>query len=212
MSMSRMTVLRTNRLAHRFVRLSRQANATGIVDVVHETGYHKAAEILVSQGVEPSFKHKIPVEVYAPGIGISREGLYVNYDKPYLGGYGFIRLFLKVPRTSLVVSPELEQNGVTDVDYALNHHDGAITTGKLPPSVFYKVEIRGQTMTPAEYLKERGFEENVPRLPTVEEYEAWIRKNAEQFYLNEDKINDSVRGYERGSLQHKIELAAEMNE
>lgn len=189
-----------------------RANATDIVDVVTETGYHRDAEILLSQGVEPSFKHKVLVNEYAPGRGISREGLYVNYDKPYLGGYGFIRLFLRVPRTSLDVSPELAQNGITNVDYALNSHDGAITVGKLPASVFYKVEIHGKTMAPAEYLNERGFERDVPELPSVSAYEDWLRKNAEQFHLGPHHIDTSLWAYERGSLKRKMDLAAEMNE
>ena len=208
-----MSVLRVNRLAHHLVARSRRAKATDMVDVVTETGYHRDAEILLSQGVEPSFKHKVPVGEYAPGLGISREGLYVNYDKPSsAGSYGFIRLFLRVPRMSLAVSPELAQNGITDVEYALNSHDGAVTVGKLPPSVFYKVEVRGQAMAPAEYLKERGFEQDVPSLPSVAEYEAWLRKNAERFHLRPHNIDTSIRAYERGSLQDKLELAAEMDE
>ena len=184
--------------------------SSGLADVVTETGYHDHAEILVSQGVEPSFKRKYEVSTYAPGLGVDREGLYVNYDKAHLGGYGFIRLFLRVPRRQLRVSPELAQNGITDVDYAFNSHDGAVTVGVLSPSVFYKVEIRGVTMTPEEYLKSRGFE-NVPKLPTVPEYEAWLRQNAEKFFLQERHIDSTLSSYERANLQGKMDHVESMD-
>lgn len=185
------------------------------VSVVTETDLEHAL-ILLSQGVEPSFKAKIPIYVYGPGKGIDRENLYVSHPTAWSkGGYGNIRLHLRLNQNQLQIPHELKQMGYTnnDLEFALKSTDGAVTKGNISPTAFEKVEIydngKWESMSPKEFMAKHGYL-NTPKLPTAEEYKKAIQANAEKWFLNSEKIVDLTIQYSRAGLSDKIELAQEV--
>jgi len=190
-------------------------------DVVTETN-RKDAVILLTQGIEPSFKAKRPMGdgwEYSPGAGIDREGLYVAYPG-YATGYGDVRLYLTLNRNQVKVSPELEQRGYSNddksIEFALTSSDGAVTTGRIPKNVFTKVEVynrqtfESDVMTPQEFLQGEDAGDEIPQLPTMDEYEQWLKAHADELNLQPRHIDSTLRDYERSGLQGKLDHAREM--
>lgn len=199
-------------------------SSAAVHDVVSEMD-HKSAEILLSQGVRPDFKRDRMVTEYAPGAGLERGGLYVSKEgASSKGSFGNVRLHLSVPEENLEVPQEMKQLGYAkgrevageeSLDYVMRTENGAVTTGELPPSAFNKVEVyrdgKWETKTPANYLKDRGVSD-IGRLPSAGDYESVVRKNADKWFLGEDKIQQTVSDYNRAGLREKHELASMLTE
>lgn len=199
-------------------------SSAAVHDVVSEMD-HKSAEILLSQGVRPDFKRDRMVTEYAPGAGLERGGLYVSKEgASSKGSFGNVRLHLSVPEENLEVPQEMKQLGYAkgkevageqSLDYVMRTENGAVTTGELPPSAFNKVEVyrdgKWETKTPADYLKDRVVSD-IGRLPSAGDYESVVRKNADKWFLGEDKIQQTVSDYNRAGLREKHELASMLTE
>jgi hypothetical protein len=189
----------------------------GIYDVVSETD-EEGAKVLLTQGIEPSFKARIPgASGYAPGKGLEREGLYVSdAEASSKGSFGKVRLYMSVGKEHLGAPQEMRQLGRVDLDDVVGTENGAVTKGRLPRDVFKAVEVsRGggkwERMTPSEYLKSVGVDAaRVPQLPSVPEYGKWVRRNAERFHLRSDQVEDVIHDYNRGTLEEKVSMAREM--
>jgi hypothetical protein len=175
----------------------------------------KQAVILLTQGIEPSFKPQIASGFdYAPGRGIDREGLYVispNEEPPGVGG---IKLHLMIDKSQLKVPPEHAQRGTTDLDFALRTADGAVTQGRIDKSVFTGVEVyshkTGWTpMTPQEFLASMKVGET-PQLPTVDEFRKTLEARADELFLKPHQVHQIVHDYNRSSLENKIMHAKEL--
>ena len=188
--------------------------AKGIYDIISETD-EETAKILLTQGVEPSFKPDIPeVTEYAPGRGAEREGLYTaNQEAFSKGSFGKVRLYLTTKLDTLKSPREMEQLGRKNVDDVLRTENGAITVGVLPKSVFQAVEVnRGGKwviMSPGQYLKSIGLSGNVPKLPSVPTYRSWLKKNASSFHLSTSQVDEISNDYNRASLEDKIWMSEE---
>lgn len=172
------------------------------------------ASVLLTQGVEPSFKRKIPVDEYQPGRGIDRDNLYVMYPNATTkGSFGRIRLHLKLNQSQLDVSQEMKQFGHTDIEHALTSSDGAVTQGRIPKEAFFQVEVYSdgnwKVMLPVEFLQSIRVGVT-PALPTVDQYQQELEKHAEEWFLSPRKVQDMIMQYNRASLQDKIELAREV--
>lgn len=189
--------------------------ADGVYDVISETDADTAA-ILLTQGVEPSFKPRIaPVTEYAPGRGLERDGLYVANDEAFSrGSFGRVRLYMTAGKGSLKSPAEMEQLGRTDVDDALGTENGAVTVGKLGKDTFAKVAVwdggAWKEMSPDEFLRSIGVDPGFRELPSVPAFEAKLRDLASSLYLREDDVLDMVHDYNRASLQDKDWLASEI--
>lgn len=184
-------------------------------NVVTETNKDTAL-LFLTQGIDPSFKSKHFSGEYAPGRGISREGTYVFYPNvSSKGSYANVRLHLQLYPYQLEVSPEMKQLGYEDIDLALRSHDGAITTGRIPKDQIIKVEEYQhpgwKEYSPKEYIEKYNMQD-APNLPSVGEYETWIRKHADELFLSPRKIQDAVEAYRKASIKDKIELAKEMED
>lgn len=188
----------------------------GRVNVVTETSLEDA-DVLVSQGLRPDFKRKRNVDVYSPGAGLEREGTYVAEEGAFSkGSFGNVRVHLEVDKQELDVPQELKQLGYSkdSLDFALKNEQGAITTKELPPSRVKSVEIydhasgKWSSMSSEEYKKKRQIE-GIPRLPSMQEYESQLRKNSEEWFLDESRIQDLLTGYNRAPLTVKLDLSKE---
>jgi hypothetical protein len=65
-------------------------------------------------------------------------------------------------------------------------------------------------MTPQEFLQQQDIADNIPQLPTVGEYEQWLRANAEKLHLQDRNILQALHDYERSDLRGKLDHAREM--
>jgi SPP1 gp7 family putative phage head morphogenesis protein len=183
-------------------------------------GSHEAAEILLSQGIRPDFKRERVVSEFAPGAGLEREGAYVARENAFSkGSFGPVRMHLNVPESKLDVPQEMKQLGYEkgkevagkeSLDYVLGTENGGVTKGEIAPEAFHKVEVyqngKWESMTPAEYLASREVAE-VPRLPGMKEYEASLRKHADEWGLKEHNIQKLLTDYNRAKLTDKHYLA-----
>lgn len=182
--------------------------AAGNYDVISETDAASAA-VLLTQGVEPSFKPDIgEVGEYAPGVGLERGGLYVANDEAFSkGSYGKVRLYMSTEKQSLKSPLEMEQLGRMDIDDVLGTENGAVTVGKLPKSAFKGVEVykngKWEKMTPSDFLESIGVDPNFPKLPSVPSFKAELESKAKGLFLGQDQIDDLVHDYNRGSLDDK---------
>jgi len=189
--------------------------AQGIYDVISETD-EDTAKVLLTQGIEPSFKPRIAeVTEYAPGRGLEREGLYVANDETFSkGSFGRVRLYMTTDKGTLKSPAEMEQLGRTDVDDALGTENGAVTVGKLPKDTFVKVAIyeggKWNEMEPADFLESRGVDPNFRQLPSVPEFAAKLRDMAPNLYLRSDQVENMIHDYNRGSLDDKLWFAEEI--
>ena len=188
--------------------------AAGIYDVISETD-PETAKILLTQGVEPSFKPQIAGGGdYAPGKGLERGGLYVANEEAFSkGSFGKVRLYMTTNAKSLRSPQEMKQLGREKLDDVLGTENGAVTDGVLGKGIFSKVLWnRGgswQEMTPAEFLSANGVRGNVPKLPSVPRYKKWLNDNAKALFLSDTGIQQLLNDYNRGSLEDKIWMAEE---
>jgi hypothetical protein len=186
----------------------------GHYDVITETD-EEGAKILLTQGVEPSFKPQIGEQTeYAPGKGLEREGLYVANEESFSkGSFGRVRLYLSTSKDNLKSPQEMRQLGRGDIDDVLGTENGAVTVGQLSKGVFVAVEIRQGNkwvqMKPGDYLESIGVSANTPKLPTVPKYQKWVQSNAERLFLRSDQVARVVHDYNRASLEDKLWMAKE---
>ena len=188
--------------------------AKGIYDVISETDV-ESAKILLTQGVEPSFKPQIQeVTEYAPGRGAEREGLYVaNQEAFSRGSFGKVRLYMTTKKDGLRSPLEMSQLGRKDVDDVLASENGAVTSKVLSKNTFVAVELRQNgkwvTMSPSQFLKSVGVSSNTPKLPTVPTYKKWLTSNAGSFHLSIDQVDEIAHDYNRATLEDKLWMAEE---
>ncbi len=188
--------------------------AEGFYDVISETD-EETAKILLTQGIEPSFKPDIPeVGEYAPGRGAEREGLYVANEEAFSkGSFGRTRLYLSTETENLKSPIEMRQLGRNDLGDVLGTENGAVTEGFVPKSAFVAVEThqggKWVRQAPAEYLKSVGVDSDTPKLPTVPAMQAHVAKNAESWHLSETQVSDFVHDYNRASLEDKVWMASD---
>lgn len=186
-------------------------------NVITETD-HNAAEVIVSQGIVPDFKRD-PGEVttFQPGRGIERQGLYVADEKSFSrGSFGNVQILIDSPAGTITLPVEQTQLGVDNVETALGNENGAVISTRVDPSNITGVRVfRGgtkwDTLTPEEYLKERGVT-NIPALPSVAEFEAAVKENADALFLSESKVQAAVSDYQRQTLAEKHENAKMFDE
>jgi hypothetical protein len=193
-----------------------QRRAEGFYDVISETD-EETAKILLTQGIEPSFKPNIgEVSQYAPGQGLEREGLYVANDEAFSrGSFGKVRLYLSTTADALKVPKEMTQLGHKGIDSPLKSENGAVTTGRLGPEIFARVAVskspgQWEHMSPTDFLSSVGISGSFPKLPSVPQYESHLRSVAKQLRIPEWKLDDIIFDYNRASLEDKQWLAEEI--
>jgi hypothetical protein len=177
-------------------------------EVVTETDLEDA-DIIISQGLRPSFKPQIAeVTTFAPGRGVERNATYVAEENAFSrGSFGNVRIHIEAPGNTITLPIEQTQLGVTNVNLALANENGAVISKEVAPQAIKKIEVRRgpgkwETIGRKQYLKERGIAD-IPRLPSVPEYRVELTKRADELFLSPEKVEDAVHNYNRASLQDK---------
>lgn len=205
--------------APRAIEFKEREDVEKVYRVITETDFEHA-DIFASQGIIPSFKPEIPeVREFAPGRGLDREGTYVADAAGAFspGSFGRVRIHLELKESNLGISKELKGLGYSEKDivYALSGEMGAVTLGTIERDAIKEIEVydyddsRWVKFSPENYRVLRNIQD-IPLLPTTEEFEKILKTKAVDLFLSEIKVAETVTTYRNAPLRDKAFFAREL--